>query len=64
MDLNNKDSFNPFSGLEKKLLEKATTNLVFSSRDAEFALWGAGLFWEVLEVAIQTQYPAHQLCLS
>lgn len=59
MDLNYKDSFSPFSGLEKKLLKKE----VLSSRDAEFALWGAGLSWEVLEVAIHVQYPAHQLYL-
>lgn len=55
MDLNNKAKlvFSPFPGFGKKLLlKKQTTNLVFSSRDAEFALRGAGLSQEALEVAI------------
>lgn len=50
MDLSNKASlvFSLVTGLEKKLAlkkmkrnQQQRTNLVFSSRDAELALWGA-----------------------
>lgn len=60
MDMSNKARlvFSPVTGLEKKLALKKIkrnkqerTNLVFSSWEAELALWGAGFSQEALEVA-------------